>query len=85
MRPARQDQGKIVYCLQRDLVVRRRRAGGGPDKIKVLVNQGVQGRGLLRPQYDVLCSLMGQGRTLLRVSTLSGTCVLCVLVRHLIG
>jgi Esterase PHB depolymerase len=32
-----------------------------------------------------LCSLMGQGRKLFGVSTLSGACVLCVLVRHLMG
>ena len=31
------------------------------------------------------CSLMGQGRKPLPVSTLSGACVLCVLVRHLMG
>jgi hypothetical protein len=30
-------------------------------------------------------SLMGQGGRLFGVSTLSGACVLCVLVRHLMG
>ena len=31
------------------------------------------------------CSLMSQGQELFRVSTLSGACVLCVLVRHCQG
>src|ERR1700722_11224575 len=31
------------------------------------------------------CSLMGQGRGSSSLSTLSGACVLCVLVRHLMG
>jgi type I restriction enzyme M protein len=31
------------------------------------------------------CSLMGQGRKLFGVSTLSGACVLCALVRRLMG
>jgi hypothetical protein len=34
---------------------------------------------------DEYRSLMGQGRRLFGVSTLSGACVLCVLVRHLMG
>jgi hypothetical protein len=34
---------------------------------------------------DGYCSLMGQGGSCFRMSTLSGACVLCVLVRHLMG